>query len=82
MKFGERVKAILMFKKIHQRNFAQSIGISESQLSKLLNSKKKPSTKELMKIIDVLNVPYDCLIGNVPLFDELLCSSSSICSLW
>lgn len=72
MTFGERIKLILLFKKIHQRDFAKEINISESQLSKLLNSKKKPNTKELMKIIEVLNIPYDCMIGKVELFDEML----------
>lgn len=72
MTFGQRLKLILDFKKISQRDFAKTINTSESQLSKLLNDKKKPTTKELVTIIQTLNVPYDCMIGNVELFDNLL----------
>ena len=72
MTFNERLKLILIFKKISQKKFASQIHMSESQLSKLLNSKKKPSTKELDTIIRVLNIPYECIVGKVPLFDDLL----------
>ena len=72
MTFGKRLKLILEFKEISQRSFAKTINISESQLSKLLNNKKRPTTRELKSIIQVLNIPYDCIIGNVDLFDMLL----------
>lgn len=74
MTFNDRLKYILAFKKISQRKFASEVNMSESQLSKLLNSKKKPTTKELDNIIRALNIPYDCVVGKVPLFDELLLS--------
>ena len=72
MTFGRRLKLILEFKDISQRSFAKSINTSESQLSKLLNNKKRPTTRELKSIIQVLNIPYDCIIGNVEIFDMLL----------
>ena len=78
MTFGKRLKLILDFKEISQRTFAKMINTSESQLSKLLNNKKKPTTKELNSIIQALKIPYDCMIGNVEIFDDLL----SIRSLW
>ena len=72
MTFGNRLKLILEFKRISQRTFAKEVHMSESQLSKLLNDKKKPTTRELESIIDVLQIPYACMIGKVDLFDELL----------
>ena len=76
MTFGKRLKLILDFKNISQRDFAKTINMSESQLSKLLNNKKKPSTRELNDIIKVLKIPYECIIGNVDIFDELLITRS------
>ena len=80
MTFGNRLKYILNFKKISQRDFAHSVSISESQLSKLLNNKKKPTVKEINKINKALSISYDCIIGNIELFDDML----EICgnSLW
>lgn len=77
MTFGKRLRLILDFKSLEhkeytQRIFARDIGISESQLSKLLHNKKKPTVKELRNMVDVLHIPYECLIGDVPLFDDLL----------
>lgn len=82
MKFGDRVKFILLFRRISQRNFSKQINISESQLSKLLNNKKNPSTRELEKIIEILNVPYECLVGKIEIFDDLLKYFYSFNSLW
>ena len=83
MTFGKRIRLILEFKNLEhkeytQRVFARDVGISESQLSKLLHNKKKPTIKELRSMIDVLHIPYECLIGDVPLFDDLL----KMRSLW
>ena len=82
MTFGERIKLILMFKKISQKDFSKQIGIYQSQLSLLLNNKRMPTSRELIKIVSVLNVPYECLIGNVSLFDDLLIDCASIYHLW
>lgn len=82
MTFCERVKAILKFKKIHQIDFAKMTNIHQSRVSMLLSGKRKPTSKELIKIIDVLNIPYDCLIGKVSLFDELLIECTSTYCLW
>ena len=76
MTFAKRLKLILEFEDITQREFAKSINSSESQVSKLLNNKKKPTTKELNAIIQALNIPYDCMMGNVKIFDELLLKRS------
>ena len=78
MTFGKRLKAILETKEVSQREFSHMIHISESQLSKLLNDKKKPTVKEVSMIVDKLQIPYECIIGKVEFFDYLL----DIRSLW
>jgi len=82
MTFCERVKLILKFKKISQVDFAKSADLHQSRVSLLLSGKRRPTSKEMIKIIKVLNVPYDCLIGNVPLFDELLIDCTNNYYLW
>ena len=72
MTFGKRLKLILDFKNISQREFAKTINMSESQLSKLLNDKRKPTVKEVSSIVDRLNIPYECIVGEVEFFDHLL----------
>lgn len=85
MTFNERVKTILALENVSQREFAKLINISESQLSKLLNGKKRPTYRELSTIIEVLDIPYDCLMGKVPLFDKLIkcvATSQGVTPIW
>lgn len=78
MTFGKRIRLILETKGTSQRDFARMIHISESQLSKMLNNKRKPTVKEISMIVERLNIPYECIMGEVPFFDHLL----DIRSLW
>ena len=55
MTFEERVRTILLFKGIKQRDFARLTKLHESRVSTLLNEKSKPTTRELMTFIKVLN---------------------------
>ena len=68
----ERLKIILAYRKTSQKEFARQIGFSENQISRLLNGKRNLSYRDLLKIVDVLNIPYECLVGKSPLFDEML----------
>ena len=72
MTFGKRIRLILEIKGISQRDFSRMIHTSESQLSKLLNDKRKPSIREVSSIVDRLNIPYECIVGEVEFFDHLL----------
>ena len=72
MTFAKRLKLILDVKNISQKEFANNISISESQLSRVLNNKRKPTLKEISKMVSTLKVPYECIMGEVPLFDYLL----------
>lgn len=70
--FGERVKVILKFLRVTQSAFAKKTGMDLSQLNKLLNGKRNPTSKELVKIVDALGIPYECLIGKSSIFDSML----------
>ena len=70
--FGKRIRLILELKNIPQKEFAWMIHTSESQVSKLLNDKKKPTVKELSMIVERLGIPYECIVGEVEFFDYLL----------
>lgn len=85
LSFGERLKTIIVLMGMTQRTFASLAHLNESQLSKLLRSKRIPTFRELSNILNVLNIPYDCLVGNVPFFDELLmtvATSKGIHPIW
>lgn len=84
MTINERLKIILAFKKMSQREFAKKTNINESQLSKLLRGKRKPLYHEIISMVDVLNIPLECLIGKSPLFDEMLETLGEVIvsSLW
>ena len=72
LQFGDRLKLLLKYKHISQKEFADATLIRESRLSNLINNKNKPTVVEINKILNELRIPYDCLIGNVPIFDGLL----------
>lgn len=78
MTFAKRVRLILEIKGISQRDFSKMINVRESQLSKMLNNKRKPTMKEISMIVERLEIPYECIMGDVPFFDHLL----DMRSLW
>jgi len=82
--FGERVKILLSYMKMSQREFAKETNLNESQLSRLLKGKRKPLYYEIVSITKVLGIPYDCLVGNSSLFDKLLLTIEEVVasSLW
>ena len=72
LKFGDRLKILLRYKHVSQKEFAAKTYINESRLSNIVNNKCKPTLLEVMKMLQEINIPYDCFIGNVPIFDGLL----------
>lgn len=72
LKFGDRLKMLLRYKHISQKEFAERTHIRESRLSNIINCKCKPTLVEVTKMLEEINIPYDCFIGNVPIFDGLL----------
>lgn len=78
--FGGRVRAILSYEGISQRDFARRADINESQLSKLLNGKRKPLFHEVVSIVNTLGIPYELLVGKSPLFDRMLYTLEQVSS--
>ena len=72
MTYGERLKTLLKFKSMTQHQFSELANINESQLSKLINNKRKPSAKEIDSTLKVLNISYDMLLGKIDVFESLL----------
>lgn len=72
MTFMERVRVILAYKRITQKEFASKVGMSRSQMNKLLLGKRKPLFRDVESIVRELGLPYECLIGESPLFDDML----------
>ena len=72
MKFGTRLRLLLKYTRLSQKEFAIRNDFSESRLSNIINNKCKPTIVEINKILNAFNIPYDCLMGNVVIFDGLL----------
>ena len=72
MKFNERLKAIIKFKELQQKDFAKEIKISESMVSRWLKGISMPRVKHLEKISKFLNVSVSALLGQEELLDRLL----------
>lgn len=72
LKFGDRLKMLLKYAHISQKDFSRKTLIRESRLSNIINNKCRPMVCEVNSMLFALNIPYDCLMGNVPIFDGLL----------
>lgn len=82
---NERIKFILKLRRIPQRVLAKEMQMSDSQVSNLLNGKKKFSALELIKVIEFLNIPYEDAIGKSTIFDSMLIQlavSKGLLPLW
>ena len=72
MTFGNRLKALLKFKHIQQKDLAKKVGVSEALVSRWCKDVIKPKLNHAKKIADFFHISVDILIGSFPLFDELL----------
>ena len=61
--FAERLEKVLIDKKIKQNKLAKETGISSGLITHYVKNNKKPSTDNLLKIVDYLNVSADYLLG-------------------
>ena len=62
-KIVERIKQELADKKLLQKQLASLMGISEVQMSRLMNKNRGINLKTLVKIADYFNVSLDEMIG-------------------
>ena len=72
MKIGERIKLLLAFKHIQQKELAQGVGASEALVSRWCKCVLKPKLSHAQKIADFFGITLDMLVGSCKLFDELL----------
>lgn len=62
---GERIKLVRNFRKLNQLDFAESIGISQTHVSKIENGTENPSKTLLMFISHRYNIDYEWLKNGV-----------------
>ena len=72
MSFENRLKALLKFKGLQQKELAKKVGASEALVSRWCKGVLTPKLRHVKKIADIFNIPVDLLVGNCQLFDELL----------
>lgn len=72
MKIGERIKVLLKFKKMSQKDLAKKVKASEALVSRWCKNVLQPKLKHATKIADCFGITLDMLVGNCLLFDELL----------
>ena len=72
MRFSNRLKAILKFKGLQQKDLAQGIGASETMVSRWCKNITTPKVNKLVAIAKFLNVSVTALTGQEELFDKLL----------
>ncbi len=63
MEFGKKLKAVLEFEGIKQKEFAETLHISPSTMNGYLNDKRQPDFDLVMKMAHALNVSVDYLFG-------------------
>ncbi len=61
--FGERLSKVMRLRKIKQKELAKQIGVTEATVSRYVNNKRHPDINFLRKIIPILNVSADYLLG-------------------
>lgn len=73
-KLGDRIMLLLKEKHIAQKDFAATVGVTESALSRYINNEREPKIEVLANIATALDTTVDYLItGKKPEtdFDEI-----------
>lgn len=66
---GERLKKVLMRRKMTNEKFAQELGVSNQTVTYWITNKKKPTEKNFNKFEEILNTIPEYFLGS-----GLLCS--------
>ena len=69
---GEKIKEVIIKKKLSQKEVALKAGVSEEQVSRLMHGKNEPLFVTIVKLAEALDIPM------VALFDEDIETSSLI----
>ena len=72
MTFGERLRTILKFRNIQQKDLATNINVTETMVSRWIKGIAIPRIKHLDKISKYLNVSINALLGQEELLERLL----------
>ena len=72
MDFNERLRVIIKFKGLQQKELAQGIKVSESMVSRWLKGLAMPRAKQLIKLSKFLEISLPALVGQEELLDRLL----------
>ena len=60
---GDRIKSILSEKRLSQKELAKAIGLSEKQVSRIINSEVEPGVNKVKSIAEFLNLDLHWLIS-------------------
>ncbi len=63
MEFIDRLKDLMIEKKLNQTEFASLIGVKQSQVSEWLKGKSKPGYENIKAICQALKISADYLLG-------------------
>lgn len=72
MNFAERLKMVLEYNHVTQRQLAKDIEVSTSTISRWCNGKGLPDVGELEKICHTLFIQPTYFMGSEPLLEKLL----------
>ena len=72
MELGKRIRTILKFKGISQKDLAIGIGVNECLVSRWCNGLAKPKIENVEKLANFLTCSIIELLGYSRLFNELL----------
>lgn len=72
MEFAERLKTLRKQVKLTQAQIAEKLNISQQAYASWERGVKKPTQENLIKIVQILNVSVDYLVGNSDNTDDEL----------
>ncbi len=61
--FGERLARAMRVKKMKQKDLSKSSGVTEATISRYVNDKRHPDVMFLRKVVPILGVSADYLLG-------------------
>ena len=70
MSIGENIKKYRTLNNLGQEEFAQMLGVTRPAVSYLESGKREPRMEQLKKIAEILNIPIDILVSDVPTFSN------------
>ena len=72
MTLGARIKYLLKFKGLTQKDLAQGIGVNQCAITRWANNLLKPNVDNLEKIANFFEITLFELLGYSKTFDDLL----------